>query len=1812
MKKRIVSMILALSMMLSILPVSAFADAGAGLSSAAAEETNSITYSSEDEHEAVGTNSETKNQVVKIKIGTNGLPEEQSGTGWSYDSSNKWLAIAGVANAKTEYILDGDASCNVAISTSSNEVYLLDGVVNGQLWIKNPNACVLGGSYAEAVLENGTIDGGTYGKLTENGGSVKGGYFKDISGLKSATQKQAHKLILQESCTLNGQPVTGDVYMLKLYSDHSLKLEVQYTPGCVAWAASLTGGSVVPLPAGVSNASLNGCATVSISANGTTISAEVSMFPPLSESNAPIALTPIPSMDKELSFTDKGTPDVNDVPHVYSLDEGIYQVCVYFGKGWTYTCYPNVASATGQLKLGDQGGKVINFSQLSAVPINCYVELSNATVTGGIIRQADFKDVTIEGGTFDYLSCMGKCTISKAVAQNFSFDRFGDLAISDTVLCKLSGNGIENALADGQQLSTLTVRNGGGVTAINGRDLPLSVNTIYLVGNASAELTLNTDVFSINGAAANSYNEQTYAEGTVLHITGNNDGKEILVNQAGDPSNLKPLRITEEGLPDRTGVTPHSVSEGGVTGDVYEGLGWQYAEVSGEDEDGYRTMSVLILTSPDGSPVNLTSDTINPHHATIASDQIVLTDVTVAGIQAGAPVIAQNAIIEGGTFQKAVNADGNSSIAGGTFQESVEANGTIANGIFQKSVQAYGEITDGQFEAEVRLGYNGTITGGTFQKSVQAYGEITGGQFNATVQLNSSNAQILGGVFNNIKLPDYYNTSEGTVIQNAVITGSLMANTYSKAAVSNTVSCGYIESKYLAAGQQQSKLMMTDGTVERLNDYAAATDAVYLIGNVKAEIRFSNTVTNINGAEASNYNEGTSAIDRSLTITAKNDGEPIVVNMAATGKLPFSSLSKSDFDIDWSTLVPGITCKKDGVGKLSLVYVRTSDNKVFATYPPYDEYGVYKQRIVAQEGDKYTEGSLDIGEVVRKYTPSSADFAYDSKTQTATYNGKMYFDDAPLYSIQYGAEDGSFPSVTKPTKAGTYSVYIVVNDSDHYVGNQYEVGTYTVSESKYTLTVDDKSTEHVAGEKLSFTADEKDGYTFTGWKVTGLPTDVDTTKATISFTMPANKVTLKAQYTENAPETYELKVTDAKVTLKDGSAVADLKAVPVGTELVATAAEKDGYTFTGWEVTGLPTDVDTTKATISFTMPANKVTLKAQYTENAPETYELKVTDAKVTLKDGGTVADLKAVPVGTELVATAPEKDGYTFTGWEVTGLPTDVDTTKATITFKMPANNVTLKAQYTENAPETYELKVTDAKVTLKDGGTVADLKAVPVGTELKATADEDTETRVFKCWTGLELAEEQSTARVVYFTMPDHDVNLKAEFVTPTNKLEVTDAQVTLKDGGAVADLTAVPVGTELVATAAEKDGYTFTGWEVTGLPTDVDTTKATISFTMPANKVTLKAQYTENAPETYELKVTDAKVTLKDGSAVADLKAVPVGTELVATAAEKDGYTFTGWEVTGLPTDVDTTKATISFTMPANKVTLKAQYTENAPKTYKLDVSDATVTLKDGGAVADLTAVPVDTELKVIADEDTETSVFKNWSCTGLELTEEQSTAHVLEFKMPAQDVKLTAVFEVPATPDPDPTPDPKPDPDPDPEPTPDPKPDPNPDPDPTPDPKPDPNPDPDPTPDPKPDPTPDPEPTPDPKPNPNPDPTPAPGGDSDGGGAIVMVAAVGSAAIGAGAYIVGTTAYLKSVLPEGMAIPANRQQLAVALWTAAGKPATQSTALFNDVAADAAELQAIRWVVETGLMTAQDGNFKPGSRVGRLEVIRTWKNYQQRG
>ena len=1172
MKKRIVSMILALSMVLSILPVSAFADAGAGLSSAATEETNSITYSSENEYEDVGTNSETKNQVVKIKIGTNGLPKAASGTGWSFDETTG-LTITGTGSEDTEYILDGTVSCNVTVkNANSYTVYLLDGTVTGTLLIEAGNmygVCVLGGSYADVQLNQGTIDGGTYDKLTENGGYVRGGFFRDISGLSTDTQREAHKLILPENCTLNGRKETGDIYLIKKYSysgnGNDLELVVESDIGCGAWAVASTGGSVMALPAGTTDYRFTyggmTIATVSISTYGKTLSASFSALP-LSD-NAPMELVQILSVNKELSFTSEGLPDLTGMTYVDSLDTDANLHRVYMGNGWAYNCYPNDSRNQNIVQILDQGGREINFKDLSPAPISCAVQVTNATITdadfgqtgalvltsgkitGGTYHNANVGinstngngTVEITGGTFDSLYCNSSCSIANAVIQSVDFSTYGNntYTISDTVLGELP-DGIQKLLPAGQRLSTLVVRN-GGVTAMNGRTLPLSTNTIYLVGAGSAELTLNTDVLSINDAPVRSYNVNTSANGKVLRIIGNNDGAEIFVNKSTDASDLKPLRITEKGLPDLTGVTGVPMSGEGMTANLYEGLGWKYATM----EENGRTRAALYITTPDGNPVNLSSVTSNPYHKAIAVEQITFANVTVTGIVAEGSVGAENTIIQDGTFQKDVYMDENSPIAGGTFQD-----------------------------------------------VVRAYGKITGGAFNAEVQLNQ-NSEVTGGVFHDVQLPNY--ASEKTVIQNAVILGSLTGNS-SEAAVSNTVSCGYIESRFLAAGQQQSKLMMTDGTVKAVDSNAVTADAVYLVGNTAVTLTFSTKVTNINGEDVSAYNGAQLSADgKTLTLTAKNDGEPIVVNMAATGKLPFSSLSKSDFTVSGTIEHQTVKSSKEGVGELSLVYVRTYDNAVFATYPAANDlYGVYKQRIVAQEGDKYTEGSLDIGEVVRRYQPKLDDFAYDPQTQTATYKGPMYFDDAPLYSIRYVPEDGSFPSVTKPTKAGTYSVDIVVDYSDHYYSTQYEVDTYTVSESKYTLTVDDKSTEHVAGEKLSFTAAEKDGYTFTGWEKEGLPADANINGATITFTMPANKVTLKAQYTENVPEKYT-------VTMGD-----ETTEYAVGADVTIIAPAKAGETFTGWDAVGVPEGTDTNSETITFKMPKNNVTLTPQYKKDSTPT----------------------------------------------------------------------------------------------------------------------------------------------------------------------------------------------------------------------------------------------------------------------------------------------------------------------------------------------------------------------------------------------------------------------------------------------------------------------------------------------------------------------------------------------------------------------------------------------------------------------------------
>ena len=105
-----------------------------------------------------------------------------------------------------------------------------------------------------------------------------------------------------------------------------------------------------------------------------------------------------------------------------------------------------------------------------------------------------------------------------------------------------------------------------------------------------------------------------------------------------------------------------------------------------------------------------------------------------------------------------------------------------------------------------------------------------------------------------------------------------------------------------------------------------------------------------------------------------------------------------------------------------------------------------------------------------------------------------------------------------------------------------------------------------------------------------------------------------------------------------------------------------------------------------------------------------------------------------------------------------------------------------------------------------------------------------------------------------------------------------------------------------------------------------------------------------------------------------------------------------------------------------------------------------------------------------------------------------------------------------------------------------------------------------------------------------------------GGAIAAVA-VGGAAIWGG-YEIATRIILNDLLPAGAAIPANRGQLALLIWTEKGKPEPAAQPAFADIT-DAEQAKAAQWCVEQGTMDAKGDRFEPEGWTPKFKVIEVW-------
>lgn len=109
---------------------------------------------------------------------------------------------------------------------------------------------------------------------------------------------------------------------------------------------------------------------------------------------------------------------------------------------------------------------------------------------------------------------------------------------------------------------------------------------------------------------------------------------------------------------------------------------------------------------------------------------------------------------------------------------------------------------------------------------------------------------------------------------------------------------------------------------------------------------------------------------------------------------------------------------------------------------------------------------------------------------------------------------------------------------------------------------------------------------------------------------------------------------------------------------------------------------------------------------------------------------------------------------------------------------------------------------------------------------------------------------------------------------------------------------------------------------------------------------------------------------------------------------------------------------------------------------------------------------------------------------------------------------------------------------------------------------------------------------------------------------------GTTAMFAGCAVIGyefvTGSILADLLPKGTAIPSTREQLAVLLWSTAGKPEPAAPAVYSDVA-EPDTAKAARWAVEAGLLPDMgEGVFTPGKRVTKVQVIRAWSQLKKLG
>ena len=313
--------------------------------------------------------------------------------------------------------------------------------------------------------------------------------------------------------------------------------------------------------------------------------------------------------------------------------------------------------------------------------------------------------------------------------------------------------------------------------------------------------------------------------------------------------------------------------------------------------------------------------------------------------------------------------------------------------------------------------------------------------------------------------------------------------------------------------------------------------------------------------------------------------------------------------------------------------------------------------------------------------------------------------------------------------------------------------------------------------------------------VTGTPTAVSTAAMTIvipnaqlvtSDTYLTVTANADAKFNIMAPATYTVTVQDDG----NGTASASPATAAAGTEITLSATANSGYHFKEWQVVSGTVTIAGNK----FAMPSSDVTVKAIFEEDAPETYTVTVQNDG----NGSGTATPTTAAAGTEITLSASANSGYHFKEWQVVSGTVTITDNK----FTMPASDVTVKAIFEEDAPETYTVTVQNDG----NGSGTATPTTAAAGTEITLSASANSGYH-FKEW---QVVSGTVTITDNKFTMPASDVTVKAIF----EENAPTTYTVTFNANGGTASADSMQTGADgkltSLPTATRSGSYSFAGW------------------------------------------------------------------------------------------------------------------------------------------------------------------------------------------------------------------------------------------------------------------------------------------------------------------------------------------------------------------------------------------------------------------